>query len=154
MDNIRLEKLARWIEEIPGEAFLEAATTRPPGLAKDFRFSELQSEIRALIPVPGDEWVHDIDVLIQPGQSNHQGQRWHSHSEWTAIYYVAVGDPVVPLRVRDQRAELEISPVPGDCVILPPNTEHRVANSRSDTYRLSFAMLVPPPGEVSKYARV
>lgn len=146
----QIHDLSHWLDEISAETFFEAAETRPHGLGKNPIFSELQSEIRALVPVPGTDWCHDIEVHIRPHQRDHQGQRWHSHVEWTAIFYVAVGSPVVPILVRDETCDVLIEPSPGDCVVLSPGTEHRVDDSNSDIERLSFAMLVDIGG--SKYS--
>ena len=152
MPEIILEKLTRWIHEIPLEVFFEAARSRPPGLGKNPIFLGLQKDMRALVPVDGSTWVHDIDVLIEPHQTTHQGQQWHAHPEWTAIFYVSPGEPVVPLRIRSRDEVTEIIPEPGDCVIMPPDLEHKVADSHSDVIRLSFAMLVQVPGRESRYA--
>ena len=154
MRDIRIEKLTKWIYSIPIGDYFETARTRPHGLGKNPLFRDLQIDMRAQVPIPGADWVHDIEVLIEPHQSNHQGQQWHAHDEWTAIFYVAVGDPPVPIRIRDDFSEMEITPFPGDCVVLPPGTEHRVADSHSDKPRLSFAMLVQVLGQESKFARV
>ena len=154
MRDITVKKMKKWLRSIPIGDYFEAAATRPPGLGKNPLFRDLQLDMRELVPVPGRDWVHDTEVLIHPHQSNHQGQRWHAHSEWTAIFYVAVGDPPVPIRMRDEVSEWEITPWPGDCLVLPPSVEHRVADSHSDEPRLSFAMLVQVPGQESKYARV
>ena len=151
MTDIKIADLSEWIQEFGPSAFFDAAETRPPGLGKDDRFRGLQKAMRDLVPVPGDTWVHDIDVLVKPHQADHQGQRWHSHPEWTAIYYVAIGSPPVPLEAMINDREVTVTPEPGDCIIIPPNVEHRVAASRSREYRLSFAMLVKDPGGKSKY---
>lgn len=150
-DEIILEKMPEWIHALTPEAFFEVARARPPGLGKDPKFLDLQRAMRAMVPVPGDTWVHDIDVLIEPHQGNHQGQRWHDHPEWTCIYYVDPGDPAVPIRIRTEVEIIEITPEAGDCLVMPPDLEHRVANSDSTIPRLSFAMLVPVPGRRSKY---
>ena len=152
MRDIELKKLSKWILAIPIDDYFEVARARPPGLGKNPLFRDLQLDMREQVPVPGNDWVHDIDVLIGPHQHDHQGQRWHKHDEWTAIFYVTVGNPPVPIRIRDEVEEWSIEPQPGDCLILPPDTEHRVANSRSPDARLSFAMLVQAPGRKSKYA--
>ena len=152
MTEVILEKLTKWIKQIPIDEYFAVARARPPGLGKNEKFKELQQDMRRLIPLEGADWVHDIDVLIEPHQDNHQGQRWHEHDEWTAIFYVDPGDPVVPIRIRDAVTETEIRPEPGDCVVLPPNTEHKVASSRSDRPRLSFAMLVRVPGRPCRFA--
>lgn len=153
MRDIMLEKLTRWIHSIPIESYFDVARARPHGLAKNPTFLGLQLDMRKLIPVPGSSWVHDIEVLIEPHQRNHQGQRWHSHPEWTAIFYAAVGDPPVPIRIRDEVSELEVTPQPGDCLVLPPDVEHRVADSHSEEPRLSFAMLVQVPGRETRFAQ-
>lgn len=146
--------LSKWIHEIPVEAFFECAKTRPHGLGKDDRFEGLQADMRSAIPVPGREWVHDIEVLIDPAQTNHQGQAWHAHSEWTAVFYVAPGTPAVPIEVNLDGKVDSIYPYPGDCVIMAPGVQHRVAPSKSTTPRLSFAMLVQVPGVSTRFKRV
>lgn len=153
MEGLTITKLKKWILSIPIDDYFEVARARPPGLGKAPEFLGLQRDMRELVPVPGNTWVHDIDVLIEPHQTNHQGQQWHAHQEWTAIFYVDPGDPPVPIRIRNRAEVDEITPEPGDCLVMPPGVEHKVADSHSDTPRLSFAMLVLAPGGESKYAK-
>lgn len=149
MDLPNIEDLSLFLNEIPAVEFFECARTRPPGLGKDPKFLELQKAMRALVPVPGDKWVHDIEVLIDPGSRWHQGQRVHSHPEWTAIFYV---DPAgVSTWIRSEGVDVAVTPDPGDCLIIPPDMEHWVAPHFGDRPRLSFAMLVQIPGRGSKY---
>lgn len=105
----------------------------------------LLHEIRAEVPISGDDWVKDIEVLVEPGQRNHQGQVSHAHDEWTAVFYV---DPAgVPIYIND----LAYYPNPGDVVVMPPLVVHRVAENNTDKPRLSFAMLVEDPDIPSKF---
>ena len=147
-----LEKRPKWIAAIPAEAYFEAARTPPHGLGKDPQFLELQLEMRSLVPVPGDTWVHDIEVLIEPGDDRHQGQRRHAHPEWTAIFYVQTAG--VPTFVVEDHQTWKIEPEPGDILIIPPNVDHWVDKHGGNEPRLSFAMLVQVPGQGSKYHRV
>lgn len=150
MPDVLLEKLSKWIHAIPIEDYFECARARPPGLGKDPRFLQLQLDMRALVPIPGSDWVHDIDVLIEPGETNHQGQRRHSHTEWTSIFYVEPAD--VPTYLVKGVEVWRIEPEPGDVLIIPPDIEHWVGKHDSDKTRLSFAMLVKEPGRESKYS--
>lgn len=132
-------KLPHWVQDPEG---LKAQITRSKGLAESYEYQPLLKEIRELIPVDGDDWTHHIEVLIEPGQKTHQAQQSHAHREWTAVFYVKTGNPTVPIIVEGK----EVYPVPGDVVIMEPNTEHEVAPSHSTTERLSLAMLVPDYG--------
>jgi signal peptidase I len=105
-------------------------------------------EIRALVPVAGDTWVKDIDVTIEPGRTNHQGQQLHLHDEWTAVFYV---NPTSPIEVHEDGGYL-VYPEPGDVVIMPPRIQHRATANKSDEYRLSFAMLVEDSRIPSKFS--
>jgi quercetin dioxygenase-like cupin family protein len=131
--------LRHWVDRYPFGDYLQTARTRPLGLAKNPKFLPLLSEIRSLVPVPGHSWVKDIDVLIEPGQKNHQGQTEHAHPEWTAVFYVNPAD--IPIVVDGEI----ITPEAGDLIIMAPDLPHYVANNTSDEIRLSFAMLVDDP---------
>lgn len=136
-------KLPHWVVDVDRYNGFD----RAKGLSNKPEFYPLLKEIRSLIPVDGDDWVHHIEVEVKPGQKNHMAQRHHKHSEWTAVFYVKVGDPPVPIIVEGE----EITPAPGDVIIMPPHTDHCVAPSHSKTDRLSFAMLVKDPEGESKY---
>lgn len=146
---LQVEKLTKWIHSIPIEDYFEVARARPPGLGKDPRFLQLQREMRALVPVEGLTWVHDIDVLIEPGQTQHQGQRRHSHVEWTSIFYVDPAGIFTHLELPEGEVAMDLEP--GDVLVIPPGVEHWVAPHHGDRPRLSFAMLVKEPGVPSKY---
>ena len=145
-----IHQLPQWIENVPIEDYMDCARRRPPGLFKDWRFHPLLEDMRALVPVPGDEWVKDIDVLVAPGQGDHQGQVQHAHDEWTAIFYVQPAG--VPIVLKDENEVVRITPDPGDVIVLAPFVEHGVAPNNSDQFRLSFAMLVEDPDIPSKFA--
>lgn len=151
MDDVTIIK-TDWADRIPIELFLEVASTTPHGLGKDPRFADLQQDMRAAVPVPGDDWVHDIEVLIEPDSGVHQAYRRHSHTEWTSLFYA---DPAgTPTHVVANGREARIQPDPGDIVVIPPNLDHWVANHRGDRPRLSFAMLVQVPGVPSRFDHV
>lgn len=121
------------------DAYLACANTRPLGLAK--WFPELSQEIRNCIPDDGE--IHsDIPVVVPQG-SKHNAQVPHKHFEWTAIYYVDLGDPPCPILIDG----IPVLPEPGDVVVLEPNTLHEVETSKSERERISFAMRVYPGGD-------
>jgi quercetin dioxygenase-like cupin family protein len=140
--------LRHWVENHPFEEYLQTAKKRPLGLAKNPYFRPLLAEMRALVPVPGKTWVKDIDVTIEPGQTNHQGQVEHSHPEWTAVFYVNPAD--VPIIVGGEC----VTPQPGELIVMAPGVSHHVADNQTDQVRLSFAMLVEDPGIPSKFTTV
>ena len=144
-------KLPHWVRDYSFDEYLEVARARPPGLGKDPKFQPLLHEIRALFPVDGDTWVKDIDVTIEPGQSNHQGQVRHAHDEWTAVFYV---QPACPIGIKVDGQDVLVQPYPGDVVIMAPGVEHWVEPNKSQDIRLSFAMLVEDPDTPSKFMRV
>lgn len=154
MDGFTIHRLPQWIENVPLHEFLDCARRRPPGLRKDWKFLPLLDEMRSHVPINGNDYVKDIDVLIEPGQKNHQGQVPHAHAEWTAIFYVDPGDPPVPILIEGKNSVFRVEPEPGDLIILEPGVEHWVAPSMSDRPRLSFAMLVEDPETPSKFASV
>ena len=135
----QIHSLAHWIEAHTVDEYLETARERPLGLKSNPDFHPLLREIRGLVPVAGDTWVKDIDVTLEPGPSNHQGQQTHSHSQWTAVFYVIPSSPIEVIEGGDQYL---IQPAPGDVVIMPPGIEHRATANKSGSVRLSFAMLV------------
>lgn len=137
--DTQIHSLKEWTDEYGLEEFLETANARPLGLKSNPDFHPLLREIRALVPVDGDDWVKDIDVTIEPGRSNHQGQHLHHHNEWTAVFYVSPSSPIEVIEGGDQYL---IQPEPGDVVVMPPGIEHRATANKSDEVRLSFAMLV------------
>lgn len=135
----KIHDLSHWLEIYTAADFMQTAKDRPLGLKSNPDFHPLLREIRALVPVPGDTWIKDIDVTIEPGRSSHQGQVMHHHDEWTAIFYVI---PSSPIEIVEVGEIYEILPAPGDVVVIPPGIEHRATANKSDKHRLSFAMLV------------
>ena len=138
---VETHDLSHWTDKFSFDEFLACAETRPLGLKSEPEFHPLLKEIRALVPVPGDEYSKDIDVLIKPHQNNHQGQALHKHWQHTAIFYV---NPSSAIAVIENGVERRIWPHRGEVVILPPDTEHYACPNDSDDIRLSFAMLVEP----------
>ena len=95
--------------------------------------------------------MHEIDVTIEPGQSDHQGQRRHAHDEWTAVFYV---QPSSQVGLETEGRDLLLQPDPGDVILMPPGVVHWVEPNKSQEVRLSFAMLVEDPEIPSRLTRV
>ena len=100
--------------------------------------------MRELVPVPGDEFVGPIHVVIQKGASRTR----HPHPEWTALYYEEPGDPPAALLVHIDGEVERIVPERGMVVVLEPNVIHSVEQSQSETPRVSWAILVTPTAPV------
>ena len=132
-----IHKLDYW-EYVTRDEFLACAQKAPWGLGKWEIFKPLLNDIRACIPVDGtDDWTKDIHVIVEEGKRIPE----HKHAEWTAIFYVDVGDPPCAILIEDER----VIPKPGDVVVLRPDTRHEVEISKSERERISFAMLVEVP---------
>ncbi len=119
--------------QVDPERWAWCARTKPWGLGKDEELRKVRNAMHLLVPVDAPI-TKDIQVVVKHGY----GVAKHQHKEWTALLYVDLGSPSVPLVVEGK----EIHPAPGDVVILPPFTDHAVQKSRSPTDRLSFAILV------------
>ncbi len=139
--SFSIHNLSRFLKH-GRDRFLECANTPPWGLGKWTEFEELLETMRSHIPVPGDTWVKDIHVLVEPGSLIAA----HSHPEWTAIFYADPGTPPCAIIIEGERYE----PKPGELVILSPNTVHEVEKSNADDTRISFAMLVEAEDDVER----
>ena len=136
----KIHSLSHWTVAHSFEEFLECAETRPLGLKSEPAFHPLLKEIRALVPVPGDEYSKDIDVTIQPHAKPTAANELHRHPEWTAIFYP---QPVTGITVVIDGVQQDIYPNVGDVIVLEPMVEHCAMRNTTDKIRLSFAMLVP-----------
>ena len=137
---MKIHSLKKWTDAHSFEKFLDCAETRPLGLKSHPEFHPLLAEIRALVPVPGDEWSKDINVTIQPHAKPTSANEMHRHKEYTALFYPA---PVSGITVVIDGVQQDIYPNVGDVIVLDPNTEHCAMRNNTDEIRLSFAMLVP-----------
>ena len=136
---VEIHDLSHWTSRYSFEEFLACAETRPLGLKSHPEFHPLLKEIRALVPVPGDEYSKDIDVLIQPHAKPTSANELHRHPEYTALFYPA---PVTGITVVIDGVQQDIYPNVGDVIVLEPMVEHCAMRNNTDEIRLSFAMLV------------
>ena len=101
---------------------------------------ELLGRMREMVSKPGED-IHSVVPLVW-----HRGEKVqvHVHPEHTVIFYVALGDPPVPIILgRDENDKGELyTPEPGETLVLPPDTLHGVPRSMSATPRLAIAMRV------------
>ena len=130
--------LSDWME-IPRARYMDCAKRAPWGLGKWDEFKPLLKSMRECVPVPGDDWVKDIHVLVEQGT----GIAEHKHDEWTAIFYVDPGDPPCAILIEGER----VIPEAGQLFVLLPGVMHAVEISHSERTRISFAMLVEQPHE-------
>ncbi len=90
--------------------------------------------MRGCIDKPGHDIHSVVPVVWQRGQGVHE----HTHPEHTVIFYVDLGDPPVPILLRDG----PYTPERGETLILGPGEPHGVPTSHSKRPRICVALRV------------
>ena len=97
---------------------------------------ELFDEMRAAIPVEGEEIFQIFSVVVHPGRQIKE----HEHTEWVALFYPEPAE--TPLCVKG--GEWGLLMRPGELVVIAPGVPHAVPRNESGRPRQSIAMKVIP----------
>lgn len=128
--EIKSFHLPEW-DRFPAQKWIDAVPIVAAGI-QDPELRPILDDLYALFPQPGEKRHMERLVVVERGRSISS----HRHPEYTLVFYIDVGDPVVPIICGGE--EIEISS--GMVVVLPPNTLHSVPKSYSDRPRVSLAL--------------
>jgi len=122
--------MSHW-DRFPAQRWIDSVPRQRDGIADD-ELRPILKELYALFPQPGEP--SHIERLVIVNITRRIAS--HKHPQHTLVFYIDVGDPVVPLLCNGESIDIAA----GMAILMPPNMLHAVAHSYSKRPRVSLAL--------------